>query len=105
MKSWLRVWAEHDISEIEKHLLIVGDAMGDCAQCKELGLDYKTVKQCPNCKTLFSYVTSRRFESNPGERFQIVRRLCSVRGDLIWIDYDDYKKLTGRQKARDFFSD
>ena len=105
MKAWLRVWAEKELTEIEKHLLIIGDAFGDCAQCKELGLDYKTVKQCPNCHATFEYVTSRRFESHPGERFQIVKRLAQIRNDLLWVDYDDYKKLTGRQKARDFFSD
>ena len=105
MKTWLRVWAEKELSEIEKHLLVIGDIRGDCGQCKELGLDYKTVKQCPNCQTTFQYVTCRRFESNPGERFQIVKRLSTVRNDLLWIDYDDYKKLTGRQRAREFFSD
>lgn len=105
MKTWLRIWAQKDISEIEKHLLIIGDAKGDCAQCRELGLDYKRVTQCPNCKTTFAYVTSRRFESHAGERFQIVRQLGEIRSDLVWIDYDDYKKITGRQKARNFFLD
>ncbi len=105
MKAWLRTWQEKELSEIEKHLLIIGDALGDCAQCRELGLDYKSVKQCPNCKTSFRYITSRRFETNPGERFHIVKRMNEMRNDLLWIDYDDYKKLTGRQKAREFFSD
>ena len=104
MTSWIRIWAQKDISDIEKHLLILGDLSSGCASCRELGLDSKTVKECPRCKTLFQYVTSRRFESNPGERFQIVRRLSELRNDLTWVDYDDYKKLTGRQKARDFFS-
>lgn len=104
MRSWIRVWQEKDISEVEKHLLVVGDLKADCANCKELGLDYKSVKTCPKCQTPFSFITSRRFETNPGERFQIVRRLNETRGDLLWIDYDDYKKITGRQRARDFFS-
>jgi hypothetical protein len=104
MRSWIRVWEEKDITEIEKHLMIVGDLKGDCASCKELGLDYRSVKQCPRCQTVFSYITCRRFETNPGERFQIVKRLADARNDLKWIDYDDYKKLTGRQRARDFFS-
>lgn len=105
MKSWIRIWSEKDITEIGKHLLIVGDAKGDCASCKELGLDYKTVKQCPNCHTSFLFVTSRRFETHLNERFGIVKRLSDLRNDLVWIDYDDYKKITGRQKAREFFSD
>jgi hypothetical protein len=105
MKAWLRTWFEKDISEVEKQLLIIGDAFADCGQCKELGLDYKTVKECPHCHTHFSYVTSRRFNTHPGERFQIVKRLGLIRNDLAWIDYDDFKTLTGRQKAREFFSD
>lgn len=105
MKVWLRTWIEKELSDVEKHLLIIGDSLGDCAQCRELGLNYKTAKECPGCHTSFLYVTSRRSESHPAERFQIVKRLNAVRNDLIWIDYDDYKKLTGRQKARDFLAD
>ncbi len=105
MKVWIRVWEEKELSEIEKHILLIGDVKGDCGQCRELGLDYKTVKQCPHCQTSFQYITCRRFESNPGERFSIVKRLAAIRNDLIWIDYEDYKKITGRQRAREFFSD
>lgn len=100
---WIRVWKDEHLPEIQAHLMIVGDLKGDCASCKELNLDYKTARQCPHCGTLFKYITSRRFESHPGERFQIVKRLSDLRKDLIWIDYDDYKKLTGREKAKDFF--
>ncbi len=105
MSHWIRVWQEKDLADIEKHLLIVGDLFGDCGKCRELGLDYKTIKECPNCHIPFKYVTSRRFQTNPGERFQIVKRLAQLRQDLLWIDYDDYKNLTGRQRAREFFSD
>lgn len=105
MRAWIRVWQEKELTEIEKHLLIVGDTLADCGQCRELGIDYRNATQCPKCGTTFSYITSRRFESNPGERFHIVKRLSETRRDLSWIDYDDYRKLTGRQKARDFFKD
>ena len=100
---WIRVWKDENLSDIGSHLMIVGDLTANCASCKELNLDYKTAKQCPQCGTAFKYVTSRRFESHPGERFQIVKRLHDVRQDLTWIDYDDYKKLTGREKAKEFF--
>ncbi len=104
MAQWLRVWKQADIEDILKHLLIIGDLSGDCASCRHLGISYKTATECPNCKTPFKYFTSRRFETHPGERFQIVKRACEIRSDILWIDYDDYKKLTGRQQARDFFS-
>lgn len=105
MQVWLRVWTQKDLSDVEQHLLIVGDVKGDCASCREVGLDYKTIKQCPQCHTTFQYVTSRRFASHPGERFGIVKRLNEARSDLIWIDYDDFKTLSGRQRARQFFSE
>ena len=105
MQSWIRIWTHKNLDEITKHLLIVGDVKGDCASCREIGLDYKTIRQCPNCQTTFQFITSRRFESNPGERFSIVKRLSQSRSDLVWIDYDDYRLLTGRQRARDFFKD
>ncbi|OGW79570.1 MAG: hypothetical protein A3G33_07175 [Omnitrophica bacterium RIFCSPLOWO2_12_FULL_44_17] len=104
MQCWIRIWAEKDLNDIQKHLLIAGDLMGDCGNCRELGISYKTAKECPKCKTPFKYVTSRRFASNPGERFRIVKHLHAARQDLTWIDYDDFKKLTGQQTARDFFS-
>ncbi len=100
---WIRVWKDEHLAEIQAHLMVVGDLKGNCASCKELNLDYKTARQCPHCGTQFKYITSRRFESHPGERFQIVKRLSDIRKDLTWIDYDDYKKLTGREKAKDFF--
>ena|SRR3989338_9094946 len=103
MESWIRVWTTKDINEIQKHLLIVGDLMGDCAHCRELGIEYKTATKCPNCGTEFKYFTSRRFETHPSERFQIVKRVHMLRSDMLWIDYDDFKKLTGRQQAKDFF--
>ena len=104
MQGWIRTWQSHAIEEVKKHLIITGDLKGDCANCKEFNLDYKSVKTCPQCGTEFRFITSRRFESHPGERFQIVRRANETRQDLIWVDYDDYRKLTGRQTAHDFFA-
>lgn len=105
MITWIRVWTQKDIIEIQKHLLVIGDTLADCASCREIGLDPKTVKACPSCQSEFSYITSRRFESHPSERFQIIKHLNEIRHDLTWIDYEDYKKLTGRQQAREFFLD
>lgn len=101
--EFLRVWRPFDIEAVEKQLLILGDVSGDCGACRELGIAYLDAKECPRCKTVFRYVTSRRLETHPGERFQIVRRLGEKRPDLIFIDYEDYKRTIGRKKARDFF--
>lgn len=102
-KDYLRTFRLFDIEEIQKHLLIVGDLVADCANCREIGLDPYQTHTCPKCGTPFKYVSSRRTETHPGERFQIVRRVLERKPDLIFIDYTDYSKLTGQKKARDFF--
>ena len=102
-REFLRTWQVFDVEEVQKHLLILGDLTGDCASCRELGIHYQEARECPKCKTGFKYVTSRRLETNPGERFQIASRLRDKRPDLVFIDYDDYKRTLGRKKARDFF--
>ena len=102
-REFLRIWNEFDIEEVQKRLLILGDVTGDCASCRELGIQYQQAKECPRCKTYFKYVTSRRLEIHSGERFQIVARLRERRPDLTFIDYEDYKRTLGRKKARDFF--
>lgn len=102
-REYLRVWQEFDVEEVEKHLLILGDLTGDCGACRELGIHYQDAKECPKCRTSFKYVASRRLETHPGERFQLASRLKARRPDLVFIDYEDYKKTIGRKKARDFF--
>lgn len=104
MSEYLRVFKPFDIEDVRKHLLIMGDLVGDCASCRCLGIDPYKVAQCPECGTPFKYVTSRRLESHPGERFQLVRRVQEKRPDLIFIDITDYTKILGQKKVRDFFA-
>lgn len=95
----IRIWQAIDIGDVEAHLLIAGDTIGDCAKCRCLGVAYDQTS-CPQCKTPFKYLTSRRIESHPGESFRIVQRLKEKRPDLIFIDYSDYKQLSGKLKGR-----
>lgn len=103
-REYLRTYKEYDFEDVQKHLLIMGDLSGDCAACRALGIDSYTAKTCPECGTPFRYITSRRLESHPGERFQLVRRLLAKRPDMIFIDYTDYTKTLGQKKAREFFA-
>ena len=103
-KQFLRAWQAFQLDEIKKHLLIIGDSVGDCSNCRELGIDIKQTAECPKCRTPFKYVASRRAATHPGERFQLPRRILELRPHLIVIDYEDYQKVTGSQKARDFFN-
>ena len=104
MKEFLRTFRQFDIEEVRQHLLILGDLSADCGNCRCLGIDGYTVKQCPECGAPFKYVASRRLEANPGERFQLAKRVSEKRPDLIHIDYTDFSKVLGQKKARDFFA-
>ena len=103
MTEYLRVFKPFDIEDVRQHILIMGDLKGDCGACRALGIDAYQAKQCPECGVPFKYVSSRRLEANPGERFQLARRVHEKRPDLILIDYADYSKVLGQKKARDFF--
>ena len=103
-REFLRVYQEFDITEVQKHLIIMGDLSADCGSCRAFGLDGVAAKTCPQCGTPFKYVTNRRLEEHSVERFQTVRRIHGRRPDLIFIDYTDYQKTIGQKKARDFFS-
>ncbi|MBU1864007.1 MAG: hypothetical protein KKH94_10125 [Candidatus Omnitrophica bacterium] len=102
-KALIRVWHEQDIEEIEKHLLIVGDMYGDCGHCHELGLEYASVKECPQCHAIFKYIACRHAARDTERSVHEVKRVVAKRGDLVCIDYDDYKKISGKHKAKKFF--
>ncbi len=103
MSYFLRIWQSCDIQEITKHLLIVGDITADCQACRELGIDYQTVKACPKCNTTFRFIASRNTGKLDPNRGATVKRIKDRRPDLTFIDYEDYKEITGKQSARDFF--
>src|SRR3989338_2967479 len=94
MSKFIRVWEALDVKDISPHLLIVGEITGDCSNCRALGIDYSEAKACPSCKTTFKYIASRTKE---------IGKLKAKRPDLICIDLDDYKKITGSMRARDLF--
>jgi len=100
MNVSIRVVKEFDIEEVCSHLLVVGDLTGDCFSCKELGLDYSTVKACPKCKTGFRYITSRRA---PDFSLRNLSILHKKRPDLVCIEFKDIKEHKNREKAKDIF--
>jgi len=95
MNEFIRVWQQFDLNDISEHLLIVGVSSGDCAKCRELGIDYSRAKTCPKCGTDFKYITTRTSEA---------RKINNKRPDLIFIEIEDYKKALGKMRARDIFS-
>ncbi len=103
MSFYIRIWQPCDIEGITKHLLIVGDISADCAACRELGIHYQDAKTCPKCGVQFHFITSRNAGALNGGRGAEVKRIKDRRPDLTFIDYDDYREITGKQQARDFF--
>jgi hypothetical protein len=103
MAFYLRVWQACDIPEITKHLLIVGELSADCASCRELAIDHQTAKSCPKCGTAFRFIASRNAGKLDMNRGATVKRIKERRPDLTFIDYEDYKEITGKQQAREFF--
>ena len=103
MNYLIRIWQACDIAEITKHLLIVGDVTADCANCRELGVAYASVKYCPKCATDFHFIASRNTGKLNAARAGTVKRIKDRRPDLTFIDYEDYKEITGKQNAREFF--
>jgi len=95
MGDFIRVWKDIDIKDISDHLLVVGDVAGDCSKCRTLGIDYVKSAMCPKCGTGFKYIASRSRE---------VGKIIKRRPDLIFIDFEDYKKITGKIRARDLFA-
>jgi hypothetical protein len=94
MADLIRVWKDIDVSDAEKHLLIVGEVTGDCSNCRELGINYASAKSCPKCKNEFKYIASR---------FHEIKKIKERRPDLIFIDFEDYKKAAGKIKAKNLF--
>ena len=100
---YIRIWQACNLEEITKHLLIVGDVSADCANCRELGIEYAKEKVCPKCGTEFMFIASRNTGKLDHARGGTVKRIKDRRPDLTFIDWEDYKEITGKQNARDFF--
>ena len=103
MSFYIRIWQNCDVEGVTKHLMIVGDVTADCANCRELGIEYAQTKNCSKCGTDFRFIASRKTGKLDRNRGGNVKRIKERRPDLTFIDYDDYKEITGRQQARDFF--
>ena len=94
---YVRVWKDLDLEDIEKHLLIAGDPTGDCANCKDVGINIRDAKSCPKCNTQFKYIATR-----VGSTVVQAKRLKTKRPDLIAIEFLDFKNAKARSQAHKF---
>lgn len=103
MSFYIRIWQACDVEGIKQHLLIVGDLTADCAACRELGINYQSARNCPKCGTEFMFITARGAGAGNSDRGGTVKRIKERCPGLTFIDYDDYKHISGKQSAHDFF--
>ncbi len=100
-KILVRVAQEQDFDTLSKHLIVVGELTGECFACRHVGIDYSREKYCPECKTDFRFIASRKRASD--NNAVLLSRLAQRRPDLTYVEYQDIKGTSDRQKARDIF--
>lgn len=100
-KFVIRVARELEFEDIKKHLLIVGELTGDCFSCRQVGIDYSREKYCPQCKTDFRFISYRK--SMGSATAAQVAKISARRPDLTYVEYNDIKEISDRQKAKNIF--
>ncbi len=100
-KILVRVAEERDLETLKKHLIVVGELTGECFACRHVGIDYGREKYCPGCGTEFRYIASRKKATD--NNTALLARLAQKRPDLSYVEYQDIKDVTDRQKAREIF--
>ncbi len=96
-QRFLRIYKALDIQEIREHLLIGGDLFGQCAHCQTIGLKLE-VHQCPQCHKEFKYIAFKNIK----DHLPKLHRLFSERPEIVIVDYEDFKRLSGALRAEEF---
>ena len=99
--EYIRVWKEIDIEDVKNHIIMVEDKFGHCPGCKQIGIELKELKKCPGCGRAFKFATSKDAR---GGKVDIVVRTRKKLPDLVFVDYDDYERVTGKKKAESLFN-
>jgi len=94
MRGYLRVWKDLDLEDIKNHLIVIGELSAECFSCHSVGINIKA-KSCPNCNTLFKYVGFRRKVDG-----SYINNLAKEREGLVFIDFEDFKKILDKEKAK-----
>lgn len=96
---FVRVWEKLPLQEITKHLLLIDDFYGMCANCKEAGLNYINHRKCPKCQTEFRYLAIR----NKSETGKILQRIQSEKLPYKVIEREDWEKAQTKQSLDSVF--
>ena len=94
---FLRVYKKFDITEVKEHLLIYGDLSAQCAHCQAMDLKLDT-RKCPKCGAEFTYIAFRNVRNHMPK----LQKISETHPSIQLIDFEDYHREMGAQKARDF---
>ena len=95
MKSFLRIWQQADIKDIEQHMMVIGELSAECYNCHAIGLDVN-LDACPECKAFFKYIGFRRKNVDAG----VLTRFSEKHPRCTFIDFEDFKKALSKDGAR-----
>ncbi len=93
----IKIYKQLDIHKIQEQLLVWGELSGHCAHCSAMGLKME-MPHCPQCRTTFKYIAFRNIKDHLPKVHKIIRD----RADLMIVDYDDFKRVSGALKAEEF---
>lgn len=95
-ERFLRIYKKFYFDEVKSHTLLYGVLSGSCSNCKDIDIRLDAAA-CPNCKNAFKYIAFM----NPKDHLPKMLKIASERPDIIFIDYDDFKRIEGEMKAKD----
>ncbi|MDE1920318.1 MAG: hypothetical protein KGJ09_03120 [Candidatus Omnitrophica bacterium] len=94
-ERFIRIHKKFHLDELKTHLMTYGALSGTCANCKEMDLRIDAL-QCPGCKTDFKYIAFQ----NVRDHMPKMQKISHERPNIVFVDYDDFKRLEGEEKAK-----
>ncbi len=99
IESYIRIWKQVDLKEITKHLMIIDDIYGMCANCKEIGLNFVKNTKCPKCGTNFLYLTTKNYKEIP----KILKRIQLENLPYTLLEKEDWEKASSKNALNSLF--
>ncbi|MBF0618985.1 MAG: hypothetical protein HQL19_02330 [Candidatus Omnitrophica bacterium] len=94
-KQLLRLYHNLEFDEVKSHTLEYGVLSGVCSKCKNIDVKLDATA-CPQCATPFKYIAFQ----NVREHIPKMLRIQAERPNVFFLDYQDFKRVEGEQRAR-----
>ena len=95
-EKFLRIYKRLDFHNVKNHLLLYGALSGSCAGCKAMDIKLDSPK-CPHCHSDFKYIAFQ----NVKDHMPKILRISHERPEIVFVDYDDYKRTEGAVRAEE----